>query len=89
MGTKTNPGAFDCYENAEPDEPMFVLLARDGTAGDLVRKWADVRTVLLDARLGSITDEEWTAELKQIAEAHECADAMDDWRAAHRAATVT
>lgn len=29
MGTKNNPGAFDCYANAEPDEPMFVLLARD------------------------------------------------------------
>lgn len=29
MGTKNNPGAFDCYANAEPDEPMFVLLGRD------------------------------------------------------------
>jgi hypothetical protein len=29
MGTKSNPGPFDCYAKAEPDEPMFVLLARD------------------------------------------------------------
>ena len=32
MGTKNNPGQFDCYRNAEPDEPMFVLLARDERA---------------------------------------------------------
>lgn len=29
MGTKANPGEYDCYDKAEPDEPMFVLLARD------------------------------------------------------------
>jgi len=28
MATKKNPGEFDCYANAGPDEPMFVLLAR-------------------------------------------------------------
>ena len=26
MGTKNNPGKFDCYANAKPDEPLFVLL---------------------------------------------------------------
>lgn len=29
MGTKSNPTQFDCYANALPDEPMFILLARD------------------------------------------------------------
>jgi hypothetical protein len=29
MGSKIQPGKFDCYANALPDEPMFVLLARD------------------------------------------------------------
>ncbi|HAW11807.1 MAG TPA: aspartate decarboxylase, partial [Chloroflexi bacterium] len=29
MGTKNNPGKFDCYDDAHPDEPMFVLLGRD------------------------------------------------------------
>ena len=28
---KENPGRFDCYANALPDEPMFVLLARENT----------------------------------------------------------
>ena len=37
MGTKNNPGVFDCYANAEPDEPMFVLLGRDKDAATLVR----------------------------------------------------
>lgn len=43
MGTKNNPGAFDCYANAEPDEPMFVLLGRDKDAPDLVQEWASRR----------------------------------------------
>lgn len=43
MGTKTNPGKFDCYAKAEPDEPVFVLLGRDPSAGPLVRLWAAIR----------------------------------------------
>ncbi len=41
MGTKNNPGDFDCCLNAEDDEPMFVLLARDASAPDLVREWLE------------------------------------------------
>jgi hypothetical protein len=48
MGTKNNPGKFDCYENAEPDEPMFILLARDPTASFLVELWAKVREEIGD-----------------------------------------
>lgn len=43
MGTKNNPGNFDCYKNAHPDEPMFVLLGRDPVAASLVSLWADAR----------------------------------------------
>jgi hypothetical protein len=43
MGTKNNPGQFDCYEHAEPDEPMFVLLGRDKHAPTLVWLWATLR----------------------------------------------
>lgn len=43
MGTKDNPGKFDCYHAAKPDEPMFVLLARDPLAPFLVSIWASVR----------------------------------------------
>jgi hypothetical protein len=43
MGTKNNPGAYDCYANAHPDEPMFILLGRDKFAGSLVELWAEAR----------------------------------------------
>ena len=78
MGTKANPSAFDCYENAADDEPMFVLLARDRIGADLVRKWADVREQLL-------AEDAPESERYQITEARECAIAMDAWRAQHRA----
>lgn len=68
MGTKNRPGTYDCYDNAEPDEPMFILLARDETAPGLVRDWADRRR----ARDGD-TD--------QAREAIACAEAMEAWRA--------
>lgn len=66
MGTKNKPGAFDCYANADPDEPMFVLLGRDPMAGNIVRKWADAR----------IADGE---EYEKVKEALDCADALDEW----------
>lgn len=51
MATKNNPGPFDCYANAGPDEPMFILLGRDALAPSLVRLWAHARlaTNQLDA----------------------------------------
>ncbi len=67
MATKNNPGEFDCYARAAPDEPMFILLGRDRHAPTLVRVWA-----LLRCREGE--DE------AKVAEALACADAMEDWR---------
>jgi hypothetical protein len=43
MGTKNNPGTYDCYDKAEPDEPMFVLLGRDKYAPVLVWLWAAMK----------------------------------------------
>lgn len=43
MTTKNNPGQFDCYEKAAPDEPMFILLARDPVAPALVEAWRALR----------------------------------------------
>jgi hypothetical protein len=43
MGTKNNPGKFDCYANAAPDEPMFILLGRDPAASLLVKLWVEMR----------------------------------------------
>lgn len=43
MGTKLNPGKHDCFNNALPDEPMFVLLARDPDFARLIETWAKRR----------------------------------------------
>lgn len=70
MGTKNNPGAFDCYANAEPDEPMFVLLGRDKHAPTLVWLWATMRE--LDGE-----------DPAKVSEARECAFKMLEWAKAH------
>lgn len=71
MGSKNNPGRFDCYAAAGPDEPMFILLARDPMAPMLVRLWAAQR----------YQEHEDPAK---VAEARECAEAMEVWRKEHR-----
>lgn len=71
MGSKNEPGTFDCYTKAEPDEPMFVLLARDASAPALVRRWAEQR---------QFTE----GEMAKVKEAMDCADAMEQWRVRNR-----
>jgi hypothetical protein len=83
MGTKSNPGDYDCYANAEPDEPMFVLLARDPHAPYLVRQWAQARGMMLLQQYGGRADL-GSDEARQIKEAFDCADAMDVWRKKNR-----
>jgi hypothetical protein len=68
MSTKNDPGKFDCYANAAPDEPMFVLLGRDRHAPLLVRIW-----VLLRHREGKEDD-------AKLEEAVQCAAAMEQWQ---------
>lgn len=43
MGSKNNPGKFDCYAKAEPDEPLFVLMGRDPMGGHLASIWSKLR----------------------------------------------
>ena len=80
MGTKNNPGKFDCYANADPDEPMFILLGRDPHASAAVRRWADDRELMIRAGLKP-TDDMW-----MVWEARECADAMEQFHIARAAA---
>lgn len=74
MGTKDNPAPFDCYANAEPDEPMFVILARDPTASLVVDYWIGLRVEYGKNR----------PDDPQILEARECSDAMRAWWMEHR-----
>lgn len=46
MSTKNNPKASDCYARALPDEPMFVLLARDPAALSTIEFWVKRRQEL-------------------------------------------
>lgn len=75
MGSKDNPGKFDCYANAMADEPMFILLARDPDAPMLVYMWAHRRMEAIQRGDRPATDR------NMVAEARECADAMRKWRA--------
>lgn len=43
MGTKRNPGEYDCYGKAEPDEPLFTLLGRDASSSYMVEIWRHVQ----------------------------------------------
>lgn len=67
MGTKNHPGSYDCYENAHPDEPMFVLLGRDPVAPAIVSLWVALRKQLGEKDTG------------MLAEAESCAEAMKQW----------
>lgn len=69
MGTKNDPGKYDCHDSADPDEPLFTLLARDPLAPILVDLWASLR-------------EHSAGNPSKVAEARACARAMRGWRAA-------
>lgn len=73
MGTKTNPGKFDCFNNAMPDEPMFVLLGRDPSAPELVEAWASGR--VYDIAVGKRPQ----SDMAMIEEAQQCAKDMRNW----------
>ena len=75
MSTKNNPGAYDCYANAAPDEPMFVLLGRDKHAPTLVWLWAALREL----------DQEDPAKVK---EAQQCMADMLTWQHKHGRKTI-
>lgn len=64
MGTKNNPGVYDCASKAEPDEPTFTLLGRDPAASVLVMLWAALR---------------YGDEPEKRNEAMQCAAAMANW----------
>lgn len=73
MGTKNNPGDWDCYANAEPDEPMFILLGRDRDASQAVKMWAFSRMQQIDLGIRPESDR------AQVSEAMKCATEMEIW----------
>ena len=77
MGTKAKPGKFDCYANALPDEPMFILLARDPGAAFAVEMWADRRENAINIGIKPKSD------MAMVKEARDCARIMRAWREAN------
>lgn len=92
MGTKNNPGKFDCHAAAEDNEPLFTLLARDPLAPDLLLAWAEIRRghannayhvlMTLLERQGHRYVE--APEHDKADEATQCAKAMIHWRRDNR-----
>ena len=86
MGTKNTPGAFAGYANAAPDEPMFVLLARDDRAPLLVSIWAHVSNNDFDGariefeKLDAFCRQRKRSHIEKVYEALDVADAMREWR---------
>lgn len=76
MGTKNNPGRYDCYANAEPDEPMFILLGRDPTASLVVTFWRAIKNEMKAQGTSQMSDE-------KIDEAITCSLEMEKWAKAH------
>jgi hypothetical protein len=74
MGTLRNPGAFDCLARALPEEPLFVLLARDASAPGMVLQWAFERE--REIMRGDRPAEDGA----MVLEARRCAQQMADWR---------
>jgi hypothetical protein len=66
MGTKNNPGDYDCYAKAGLDEPIFTLRANDPLAPALVRVWCTL------ARGSGVAEE-------KVMEAFRVAADMDRW----------
>lgn len=90
MATKNNPGEFDCYAAADPDEPLFILRANDELAPALVNLWAmirsraelgDMQNVLIEAI--RIADAKPPMSMKKYDEALRCASSMIEWKASH------
>jgi hypothetical protein len=71
VGSKTNPGKYDCYSVLEPDEPHFVIAGRDPAGGMVVRLWAFARSELI--RQGKKPRSDYAL----VEEARTVADAMD------------
>lgn len=80
MSSKLMPGEFDCYAAALPDEPMFILLARDPSAPEMLRAWARRRRDdIFKAHDGPVPDDA-KEDLRKATQAEAIADDMTVWR---------
>ena len=76
MGTKNNPGEFDCHGAAADDEPIFTLRANDEIAPGLVIAWAHSYAATKGGQ-NNLTAE----QLRKFNEALDVSQAMAEWKA--------
>ena len=77
MGTKNNPGEFDCYKNLHPDEPYFLIRANDIFGPVVVRMWAQLYKAfkpIAKTRAGR------ARQRRKVKEANTLANRMEAWR---------
>ena len=93
MGTKNDPGKFDCHAKAADDEPLFTLRAKDPIAPALIEAWRHIRAGDLNGALRNLyaAESDWQHEIdhgrrthlpldsEKSKEALNCANAMGDW----------
>ena len=98
MGTKANPGSYDCYTKAAADEPLFTLRAKDPIAPHLVRVWRHVRAgdpgqaraaldralEVMDLAVDAGKKEYLPHHVDKSIEADLCANSMELWYHGHK-----
>lgn len=89
MGTKKEPGAYDCYAKLEEDEPYFLLRGKDPVGPYLVKIWAASRQGKLNviedlvrdmARDQDVVSRVSSDDHEKLQEARQCAANMESWR---------
>lgn len=70
-GTTTTPSKYDCLRKLKPDEPYFLLRAKDRYAPKVIRNWA---SQVMNDPTASIQSRE------KAAEAYELAGRMEAWQ---------
>lgn len=78
MGTKANPGKYDCYAKAYDNEPIFILRAKDPLAAALVDLWANLQ--VREYRRENDSDLLTGEQEEKVREARDCAETMRLWR---------
>ena len=69
MGTRVNPGKFDCLNKVHPNEPIFILRGNDKLAPSLIAAWTD-------------RAEQGGCRIEKVHEARQCAQDMLAWQRA-------
>lgn len=82
MGTKNNPGHYDCYAKLAEDEPYFVLRGKDPFGWLLVNLWCSIRTMMMRANASPKEKENYQTKLR---EAKACAASMKSFAERHPA----